>query len=356
MGIYADNHERTDMIRDEKIFQHILSQLKGFDSVELQKLFSYENTPHGIVLTPLSYSALTALLGPISVEEQRHVDEQSHITDQVQYGIGANKTGQLQFGSNGLSDLLSFIQDTEQIGMGSNTKGISQVTEHRISDAEAYLQEKILIGMGANRSGLQTIDGQRNLIEEKRYIQEQLLSFLGVNKNGPFIKTESQKNISNEQSFIQNVEQIGQGSNVKGMQSITGNQDGSVEDQFIRYLHQMGQGSNIKGMQSITGTQEGSIEDQFIRSIESVGQGSNVKGVQSIMENKFGSLENGFIKYIEQIGQGVNRKGMESISTTSQLTDEQKLLANKQAGIAIRTWKKKHIKKNQNYVNKELFK
>jgi hypothetical protein len=40
----------------------------------------------------------------------------------------------------------------------------------------------------------------------------------------------------------------------------------------------------------------------------------------------------------------------------NKLTDEQQLLANKQAGIAIRTWKKKHIKKNQNYVNKELFK
>lgn len=40
----------------------------------------------------------------------------------------------------------------------------------------------------------------------------------------------------------------------------------------------------------------------------------------------------------------------------NKLTDEQQVLANKQAGIAIRKWKTQHIKKNKNYVNKELFK
>jgi len=62
-GVYSENFQRKDMMNENYTTQNVLSQLKGFESVELQKMFQYEQTPNGIVLTPMLIEALSSMSG-----------------------------------------------------------------------------------------------------------------------------------------------------------------------------------------------------------------------------------------------------------------------------------------------------
>ena len=51
----------------------------------------------------------------------------------------------------------------------------------------------------------------------------------------------------------------------------------SDEDAFIRQLQQIGQGVNIKGLAQMDNQYQLSDEDAFIRQLQQIGQGVNIK-------------------------------------------------------------------------------
>lgn len=127
-GVYSDNFQRKDMMNEKYTTQNVLSQLKGFESVELQKMFQYEQTPNGIVLTPMAIEALSALSGVKDYEAQRTIDEQSHLRDELlRYGAQANLLGTKDYEAQRTIDEKSHLRDELlKYGQGTNVRGASK--------------------------------------------------------------------------------------------------------------------------------------------------------------------------------------------------------------------------------------
>ena len=129
-GVYSDNFQRKDMMNDKYITQNVLSHLKGMESVELQKMFQYEQTPNGIVMTPLSVEAFAALSGLNDYEAQRVLgNEGSFLHDElVQYGQQVNSVGRKDYEAHrNLDNESSHLrEELLRYGQGTNVKGVSK--------------------------------------------------------------------------------------------------------------------------------------------------------------------------------------------------------------------------------------
>jgi hypothetical protein len=306
MGIYADNFERKDMINDNYVAKQVISKLKGIESVELQKLFSYENTPNGIILTPLMISASATMNGPIQVDSQRHVDELSHVTEVIQYGQGVNSHGAHHIdGQRHLTDVQAYLQEQLLASFDANKNGIQNIEDQRhISDEQAYLQEQLIIALRSAENGVQSVDGQRHISDEQAYLHEQLLIAIGSNSNGiqHFL---NQHHLPNELSYVQPVTQVGLGVNQKST-SIQG-QFYIDENAFLQPVQYVGQGVNTSAQASVYSQPDSNAfyikEDGTL----SIGLGSNTSGVKQ-MGSRFMN-EQAYLTYLKQLGLGVNLTG-----------------------------------------------
>ena len=134
-GIYHDNFQRKDVINEHYTTQNVLSQLKGMESVELQKLFEYENTPHGIVITPLSIEAIVNVSGIKDYEAQRvGNNEQRHIQNEtMQFEQESGVVGQKNYEAQrvGNNEQRHILNDTMQFGQGSGVVGQKDYEAHR---------------------------------------------------------------------------------------------------------------------------------------------------------------------------------------------------------------------------------
>ena len=177
MGIYYDNHERSDAVHQDMSFVDITSALKGIENVELQKMFSYEQTPHGIVMVPLYVNAESSASGPVNVESQRHLsDIISYLQDQLKYSQESNQSGVLNYDAQRtLPNQSTFIStDGKILGQGDSTlSGPANYEAQRHLQTEAYIQNQLLYGQGTNTSGYKDYEAQRNLSDTLSYLQEQ---------------------------------------------------------------------------------------------------------------------------------------------------------------------------------------
>jgi hypothetical protein len=184
------------------------------ESVELQKLFQYENTPNGVVLTPLTFSADTTKSGPVSVEEQRYISEQaSSIQDKASYGMGTNQQG-LQQMDYSHPEMNSSVQDRIQIGKGTNKLGVRDHESQRyVTDTNKAIGQHTLVGQGTNRVGHTNVESQRHT-HEQLYVRDDGSQIgLGSNVKGMTMDTD-QSHLGDDQ--VRNTVQIGVGSNIRG--------------------------------------------------------------------------------------------------------------------------------------------
>jgi hypothetical protein len=145
-GIYRDNLEMKHALNGRYLTQNVITHLKGMDSVELQKMFQYQQTPNGIVITPLNIEALAALSGVKDYESQRGVqDEKSYLADPLRYAQQTSIQGVkdyeahrvLQDGQRYLADPLRYAQQT-------SIQGAKDYEAHRVlQDEQRYLADPL---------------------------------------------------------------------------------------------------------------------------------------------------------------------------------------------------------------------
>ena len=212
MGVYHDNFSNKDMINEDYVTKHVTSQLKGLESNELQKLFQYENTPSGIIITPMMFSASTAVSGP-KYDAERRMD-QNAIQDILQYGHSSNTKGLYSVESQrSASDVSHLIQQRLQLQGHTNERGVASYENQRNAQEHQYVRDQVPhIGQGTNERGVASYEGQR-------YIHE---------------------NIN-----VRDLTQIGQGTNRVGQNAY----DLQPIDEFghIRDELKVGQGTNVVG-------------------------------------------------------------------------------------------------------------
>ena len=150
-GLYFDNPEMKHTLNEKYVTQNIISKLKGFDSVELQKMFQYQQTPNGIVITPMAIEAMAALSGAKDYEAQRNV------SDQQSY----------------LSDPLRFTQQTTIAGM-KNYEAQRNISDEQsyLSDPLRFTQQTTIAGMKDYESGRQVDVGHTVVADPLRYAQQ----------------------------------------------------------------------------------------------------------------------------------------------------------------------------------------
>lgn len=346
MGIYADNFERKDMINDNYVAKQVISKLKGIESVELQKLFSYENTPNGIILTPLMISASASMNGSIQVDSQRHlIDESSYVQEQLKAAIGSNITGSSHVdGQRNLTDVQSYLQQQLLTSLGSNRNSLANTeSQYHISDEQAYLQEQLIIALSSVIKGAQSVDGQRHISDEQAYLHEQLLIAIGVNQNGlgytdshrvndehSYIQdaplsvplgtniqghksVHGQMAITDEQAYIQEQLYTALGTNIQGHKSVQGQMTITDEQAYIQEQLYIALGANITGSQHVTNQRQLPDELSYVQSIPQVGLGVNQKSTS--IQGQFYIDENAFLQPVQYIGQGVNTSAQASISS-----------------------------------------
>ena len=190
-GVYSDNFQRKDMMNDKYITQNVLSHLKGMESVELQKMFQYEQTPNGIVMTPLSVEAFAALSGLNDYEAQRVLgNEGSFLHDElVQYGQQVNSVGRKDYEAHrNLDNESSHLrEELLRYGQQSNVLGAKDYEAHRnLSNESSHLREELLrYGQQSNVLGAKDYEAHRNLDNESSHLREELLRYgQGTNVKG----------------------------------------------------------------------------------------------------------------------------------------------------------------------------
>jgi hypothetical protein len=248
-GVYHDNFEYKDMINEDYVSKQVLSQLKGIESVELQKYFQYENTPNGIVLTPLLLSALSSKSGPISVEDQRHLSELLYAIQEItSQNVEANRSATTQLDYH-LPEIASSIKEVLSIAQGTNQSGVTQVEAQRhISEILSSIKEKLSIGQGTNKSGgTMNVEEQRN-VQEEVYIREDGSLYVGMGTNTK--GTLSEQGMISYDNQVRDVAHLGLGTNVKGVLS----EQGTISyDNLVRNVLQLGLGTNTKASSSFNG-------------------------------------------------------------------------------------------------------
>jgi hypothetical protein len=150
-GMYFDNPEMKHSLNERYVTKNILSKLKGFDSVELQKMFQYQQTPNGIVITPMTIEAVTALSGIKDYESQRNVsDEKSYLADQLRFAQQSTLTG---------------IKDYESQRNVSDEKSY-------LADPLRYTQQSTITGMKDYEAGRRVDVGHSVVADPLRYTQQ----------------------------------------------------------------------------------------------------------------------------------------------------------------------------------------
>ena len=256
VGVYHDNFVYKDMVNEEYVTKQVLSQLKGMESVELQKFFQYENTPNGIVLTPLSFSAISSTSGPSDTSSQHYIPEaHTSIQDVIQIAQGTNRVGEFtrtdhmgvptnvyihedggihysltsnQRGQSSISnshlDAKDFVTDRLQVGQGTNAQGNTFVdAQSYIQGIQNYIDAPLQIGQGTNFQGNLVTDSQRNLAGIDDYTRNQMAIGVGTNFQGNTI--DSQRNLAGIDDYTRNQMAIGVGTNQKAAIAIQMEQD-----------------------------------------------------------------------------------------------------------------------------------
>jgi hypothetical protein len=212
MGVYHDNFLNKDKINDDYTAKQVLSQLKGLESVELQKLFQYENTPNGIVLSPIIIQTNTSMNGA-KHNALSNVGQNYSIQHNMKYGQGTNNRGTQNFDSQHyISESTYTIQPQIQIGQGTNQVGIKQYDSQRTIQEQNNVRDQFQVGKGTNMVGNQF--NAVNHLQDVNYIQDGIQVGQGTNMVG------NQFNAVNhlqDVNYIQDGIQVGQGTNSKGL-------------------------------------------------------------------------------------------------------------------------------------------
>lgn len=301
MGIYYDNHDRTDAIHTDMSFYELMSSLKGVELVDLQKLFSIEQTPYGIVLTPLVVKADAVLSGPSNVEPHRYMNTSVHVQDQVNYQVSTNESG---------------YQDVE--------------AQRHLSNLISYLQDHISAEQGTNKAGISQFDSQRHIHQDVYIRSDGLLAYIGTNTSGPYqdgnyeldtngyiaepLRVETSTNLSSQadvgvpmisaDGYIMERSQIGQGANLSSMMKQDGNP--ILTDGFIMDRAQIGQGVNQMGIKQYESQRNVSDIMNYLQDQLQTGIGTNVKGQVTVESQRTLSDVLSFLKEELVVGKGTN--------------------------------------------------
>jgi hypothetical protein len=281
MGVYYDNHDRTDMVHTDMSTYDITSALKGIESVELQKLFSYEQTPYGIVLTPLSIQVDTSVSGPSNVEPHRHMDTDSHLQNQLVYEQNTNISGHKDVESQRhLSNLVSYLQEQLSVGQGTNIMGMPQYDAQRhLADQDAYIRsDGTLVQFGTNLNSDYYHDADYTL-DTNGYIQEPLRVAKGTNVSGQINLVNGTHISSDILSYLQNQLHYGIGSNLRGQVTVESQRELSDVLSYLKDELVVSKGANQSGGVIHVDSQR-HISDliSFLQDKIQVGAGTNQNG------------------------------------------------------------------------------
>ena len=152
-GVYHDNFQMKNAMNEKYSTQNVISKLKGFDSVELQKMFQYEQTPNGIVITPLAIEALSSLSGAKDYEAQRNVsDEKSYLADPLRYSQQTSIAGLKDYEASRIVDTSrNVVADPLHYSQQSAVKGLLSKQEY-LEVQKEKMKEVLLKNMRANVS------------------------------------------------------------------------------------------------------------------------------------------------------------------------------------------------------------
>ena len=297
-GIYRDNFERKDMINEEYVTKQVISQLKGLESNELQKMFQYENTPNGIILTPLQFSGESAYSGPISVEQQRHLSEQVYATDsnKLAFGVNSNHVGRKEYEmQRHLSELQYSTENPINMSVQSTMKGVQSYDGQLQINKNDYTQDALNMNVQTNQKGSISYQGHHSILEQD------------FTHNGFYLNVES---------------------NRKGIQSLQGeyNQENGTRDSF-----NIGVESNRKGLHSLQGEYN---QDDGTRDAFNIGVESNRKGLH--YQHSVHLDENNYTYDRQHMNVQANKKGLQQqvlVQYQEQMKDI--LLKNMKSSVSI---------------------
>jgi hypothetical protein len=370
IGVYHDNFKHNDMINEDYVAKQVFSQLKGLDSVEMQKLFQYENTPNGIIITPLSIIAHTSVSGGIKdVEAQRYINEvSSTIQDTFVYGKGTNQKGALQYDNQRhVSEAPSIIQDVFVYGQGTNQNGPLQYDAHmQLSEQNVYIHEdgglrfgvsthqngniklngpvqveahtinRIQIGQGTNTLGVVHTNGQQYLPDTDSHMVQRLHVGQGTNTLG-VVHTNGQQYLPDTDAHTVQRLHVGQGTNVLGVVNTSGQQYlPDTDTHMVQRLH-VGQGTNALGVVNTNGQQYLPDTDAHMVQRLHVGQGTNTLGVVNTNGQQYLPDTDAHMVQRLHVGQGTNQKGTMSIAALTERQEQMKdvLLKNMSSSLHI---------------------
>jgi hypothetical protein len=220
-GIYRDNPEMRHSLNERYSTQNVLSQLKGLESVELEKMFRYQQTPNGIVLTPLSFEAISALSGLKDYEAQRNVaDEKSYLSDPLRYSQQTSVVGVKDYEAHRtatdamrhLSDPLRYSQQTSVVGAKDYE------SQRNVADEKSYLSDPLRYSQQTSVTGMKDYESQRNVVDEKSYLSDPLRYSQQTSVTG-MKDYESQRNVVDEKSYLSDPLRYSQQTSVKGLMS-----------------------------------------------------------------------------------------------------------------------------------------
>ena len=150
--------------------------------------------------------------------------------------------------------------------------------QHQLSDEDAFIRQLQQIGQGVNVKGIAQMDSNRILTDEQNYLKNQLVVALEANKKSDYGTTTIQPDSIS--SIIQDKLYYGQGVNQSGMNK---NIDYHITDiqKYLLSLLQVGIGVNPVGQKEYDSQR--TIEDKhYIQEKKYIGQGTNKKSFQTI--------------------------------------------------------------------------
>jgi hypothetical protein len=147
------------------------------DSVELQKMFQYQQTPNGIVITPLNIEALAALSGVKDYEAQRGVqDEKSYLADPLRFSQQTSIQGVKDYEAHRvLQDEQRYLSDPLRFSQQSSIVGAKDYESQRgVQDEKSYLADPLRYAQQTSVVGGKDYEAHRVLQDEKRYLADPL--------------------------------------------------------------------------------------------------------------------------------------------------------------------------------------
>ena len=185
MGVYHDNFLSKEMINEDYVAKQVVTQLKGIESNELQKLFQYENTPNGIVITPIMFSASSAVSGA-KHDSDRQVGQSYAVKDRDYIGIASNERGMASYeGQRNGHEQLHVRDHVTNIGVASNERGMASYEGQRNGHEQQHVYDHIdSIGVATNSVGQYRPETQH--MDEFGYIRDELKAAQGTNVVGAY--------------------------------------------------------------------------------------------------------------------------------------------------------------------------